>query len=382
MMKRLTTLPALSLLSLSLLTFAVGCSRTNAPAEGETAVATPEYYTVEDYARVEKIDSHVHISTDDTTFMQVARADNFRLLTINVNSPSSPTIEEQRAVGIRLSQQFPGRVSYATTLSVDNFNEPEWEQQTIAYLKESFDKGAIGVKVWKNIGMDLKDAEGKFVMIDHPRFDPVMNFLEQQQKPLLSHQGEPRNCWLPVDEMTVENDKNYFTNNPQYHMYLHPEYPSYEDQIQARDRLLDKHPNLPVVSVHLASLEWSVDELSRWLDKYPHAGVDMAARIPHWQHQAVSDWQKVHDFLVKYQDRLLYATDLGFSARNGRTPEAANQSAHDTWLRDWRFFVSDEVMTHPSVRGVFKGMKLPREAVDKIFRQNAEKYLPGLAVKM
>jgi predicted TIM-barrel fold metal-dependent hydrolase len=381
-MKITKTRSTIYLLSLPLLAFTLSCSQTKAPAEGETAAAAPEYYTVEDYPRVEKIDTHVHISTDDTSFMQVARADNFRLLTVNVNSPSSPPIEQQREIGMRHAQAFPGRVAYVTTLSVDNWNSPDWEQQTIAYLKESFDKGAIGVKVWKNIGMELKDADGKFVMIDHPRFDPIMDFLEQQRKPLLSHQGEPRNCWLPVEEMTVENDKNYFTRNPQYHMYLHLEYPSYEDQIQARDRLLDKHPNLQVVSVHLASLEWSVDELARWLDKYPHAGVDMAARIPHWQHQAVTDWQKVHDFLVKYQDRLLYATDLGFSSRADRTPEAANQGAHDTWLRDWRFFVADEVMTHPSVRGEFKGMHLPREAVDKIFRQNAEKYLPGLAVKM
>lgn len=381
-MKPNKRLSAVSLLSFSLLAFTVSCSRTSAPAEGETATAAPMYYTVADYPRVEKIDTHVHISTDDTSFMKVARADNFRLLTVNVNSPSSPPIEQQREIGSRHAQNLPGRVAFATTLSVDNWNSPDWEQQTIAYLRESFDKGAIGVKVWKNIGMELKDADGKFVMIDHPRFDPVLAFLEQQRKPLLSHQGEPRNCWLPVEEMTVENDKNYFTRNPQYHMYLHPEYPSYEDQINARDRMLEKHPNLQVVSVHLASLEYDVDEIAKRLDKFPNIAVDLAARIPHLQHQAVTDWQKVHDFLVKYQDRLLYATDLGFSSRADRTPDAANQAAHDTWLRDWRFFVADEVMTHPAVTGEFRTMHLPREVVDKIFRQNAEKWLPGLAVKM
>ena len=35
--------------------------------------------------------------------------------------------------------------------------------------------------------------------------------------------------------MTVNNDRDYFKNNPQYHMFLHPEYPSYDDQINARE---------------------------------------------------------------------------------------------------------------------------------------------------
>ena len=75
---------------------------------------------------------------------------------------------------------------------------------------------------------------------------------------------EPRNCWLPLEEMTVKNDRRYFQNNPQYHMYLHPEMPSYEEQLAARDRMLGKHPNLPFLGAHFGSLEWSVDALARF----------------------------------------------------------------------------------------------------------------------
>ena len=380
-MKNVRKFTASSLLTFSLLTSLLSCTQKRADSETAKAPPAPSYYTLEDFDSVDKIDTHVHISTEDTAFIRQVRADNFRLLTINVDVPSAPPIKEQRALAIGHSQQFPERVAYATTLSVENWNEPAWQEQTIAYLKDSFAKGAIAVKVWKNIGMELKDQEGKFVMIDHPRFDPVLDYLEQQKIPLVSHQGEPRNCWLPVAEMTVEGDKNYFSEHPQYHMYLHPEYPSYEDQIKARDHMLEKHPGLQVVSVHLGSLEWSVDELAKRLDKYPNMAVDMAARISHLQHQAVTDWQKVHDFLIKYQDRLLYATDLGFSAP-ATDPAEAYQHAHNTWLEDWRFFVTDEVITNRQVTGEFKGMKLPREVVDKIFRENAEKWLPGLTTSM
>ncbi len=66
-------------------------------------------------------------------------------------------------------------------------------------------------------------------------------------------------------------------------MYLHPEFPSYEDQIKARDHMLEKHPDLKFIGAHLGSLEWSADELAKRLDKFPNMVVDMAARISHLQ---------------------------------------------------------------------------------------------------
>jgi predicted TIM-barrel fold metal-dependent hydrolase len=159
-------------------------------------------------------------------------------------------------------------------------------------------------------------------------------------------------------------------------MYLHPEYPSYEQHIAARDRMLAKHPDLTFVGAHLGSLEWSVDELATRLNKFPNMAVDMAARIPHFQVQSVTDWQKVHDFFIKYQDRLIYATDIAIDAK--RTPDEVQKRAHETWLRDWKYFTSDETMTVPSVENTFKALKLPREVVNKIYRKNAEKWLPGM----
>src|SRR5262249_30595921 len=146
-------------------------------------------------------------------------------------------------------------------------------------LTTAFDNGAVAVKVWKNIGMDLRDANQRLVMIDDAKFDPVFAFIAGRGKPLIGHQGEPRNCWLPLEQMTVNNDREYFREHPQYHMFLHPEMPSYEQQIQARDRMLARHPAMKFVGAHLASLEWSVDELARFLDSHPDATVDLAARM-------------------------------------------------------------------------------------------------------
>jgi hypothetical protein len=48
------------------------------------------------------------------------------------------------------------------------------------------------------------------VMIDHPQFDPVFDHLQKKGIVLMGHLGEPRNCWLPLDEMTVNNARKLF----------------------------------------------------------------------------------------------------------------------------------------------------------------------------
>jgi len=260
-------------------------------------------------------------------------------------------------------------VDFLTAFSLANWDSANWASQTIAKLKSDFAAGALGVKVWKNIGMVFKDKSNQFVMIDNPKFDPVIDFITQQDKTVLGHLGEPRNCWLPDEKMTVNSDKEYFKAHPEYHMYLHPEYPSYEDQINARDRFLQRHPKLRFVGAHLGSLEWSVDELAKRLDKFPNMAVDMAERICHLQFQSRVDRDKVRNFMIKYQDRLIYGTDFGFDSTSNIDKEKIHW--HKTWLADWKYFVTNETMTATQFDGEFRGLRLPREVVDKIYRINA-----------
>src|SRR3954466_3630812 len=136
--------------------------------------------------------------------------------------------------------------------------------------------------------------------------------------------------------MTVNNDRSYFKEHPQYHMFLHPEYPSYEEVIAARDHLLEKNPKLRFVGAHLGSLEWDLDELAKRLDKFPNMAVDMAARIPHIQYLTQKDREKVRSFFDKYQDRIIYATDSDLEPDSN--PEEKKKSLHDVWIANWKFF--------------------------------------------
>lgn len=331
---------------------------------------------MDEFRSVVKYDTHVHINVQDSIFMNQAVKDNFRLLTVNVNPSYYPSVEDQQRIALQLIKDYPKHLAYATTFEVATFGNEEWQLQTLSYLENSFNNGAIAVKVWKNIGMELRDKDGNFVMIDDSRFEPILDFIEEHDVTLIGHLGEPKNAWLPIENMTITGDKRYFAKNPQYHMYLHKEYPSYEEQINARDRMLKNHPNLKFVGAHLGSLEWSVDELANHLDKFPNVAVDMAARVSHLQFQSMDHWQKVHDFIIEYQDRLIYGTDL--SVESTANPEELKQRMNERWLSDWKFFVTEEDMTVSAFGGSFKGLKLPREVVDKIYRKNAEKWFPGM----
>jgi predicted TIM-barrel fold metal-dependent hydrolase len=172
--------------------------------------------------------------------------------------------------------------------------------------------------------------------------------------------------------MTTKNDSGYFSRNPEYHMFLHPYFPSYEAQMAARDRMLDKNQELVFIGCHLASIEWNVDTLAAWLDKYPNAAVDLAARMGQIFYQTRDDREKVRNFFLKYQDRILYGTDI---IDSGQEKEQFQKRMHETWLRDWEFLVTDHKMTSANlINGEFSGLQLSKEVVDKIYRLNATRY--------
>ena len=336
--------------------------------------AEPATYAADDFARIEKIDTHVHLHEALPRFMEQAKVDGFRLLTINVNYADFPSLEEQRTDALALQRAYPDRVAFAATFDAADSHKPGWLPRTLQHLQEDLQQGAVGVKFWKDIGMQLRDADGHAVMIDDRRFTPIFHYLAEHEVVVLGHQGEPRNAWLPLSEMTILGDRQYFKEHPQYHMAKHPEWPSYEAQLAARDRLLDRHPDLHFLALHLASLEWNVDRIAGFLRRYPNASVDLAARLVHLKLQASGNREHVRQFFIDFQDRILYATDLT------RLPLQADadfaKEAHAVWLEDWRFLTGDAELKSADFDAAFRGLALPRNVVDKIYCRNAQRLFP------
>lgn len=343
-----------------------GCS--SAPTNSE------QFYSEADYPEVPKIDTHIHIFTEEGTFMEVARDDNFRVVNIALDANNDMDLVRRQFRFCQIQKKkYPSTVEIASAFSMEGWDEPDWLEKNLAWLDSSIANGAIAVKIWKNIGMVYRDTAGKLIMIDDARFNPIFKMLAEKNIAVIGHLGEPKNCWLPLEEMTTNNDRNYFREHPQYHMYKHAGLPSYEEQVAARDRMLEKNPDLIFVGAHVGSLEWSVDELAGTLDRFPKMSVDLAARMGQIFYQTHADREKVRNFFIKYQDRILYATDMG--ARGGESKDVLSRELHDTWMRDWRFFVTEDSLTSNLVNVSYQGLKLPKQVVDKLYHQNAQRWL-------
>lgn len=361
-------------LAASLMATAMVAAMGAIPGAQAATAAGEDRYTMADFAKVPKIDAHVHLHNADPAFVDAARRLGFQVLTINVDYPDFPPLDEQQRVAVALRQARPAAVAWAVSFSSDTSDRPGWLDATKQRIDAGLRAGAVGVKVWKNIGMSLRDSKGQLVMIDDARFQPLFSWFEARGIPMLGHQGEPHNCWLPLDQMTVLNDRDYFAHHPQYHMALHPEMPSWEDQMAARDRMVAAHPKLKFIGMHMASLERNVDELAAFLDRFPLAKVDLAARIGQLQYQSQRDRGKVRRFMIQYQDRLMYGTDV--SQPPQQSGAELLKEVEPVWRMHWRYFNTEETFKVSDLEQPVQGLGLPKAVVDKLYHLNAARSFP------
>ncbi len=330
-------------------------------------------FTLEDFYSVKKIDAHVHLAVTEPELAEQALRDNFHILTNNTAASDLDPIGEQRRIAVEQMTAFPEAVSFSATFNMEEWDNPDWQEKTINYLNEGLEKGAIAVKVFKNIGMIFKDKNGKYVMIDDPKFDPIFDFLTEKGISVLGHLGDSRSNWRHSKDTTVKGSDAYYNET-------YPGCPTFNEIIKSRDNMLAKHPDLKFIGCHLASQGHSLDELANSLDEYQNLAVDVSGRVKRFQTQSQKDREKVRNFIMKYQDRIIYGTDMILNAAikdTDGTKEVLNMM-HGIWIDDWKYFTSDEVMTSPEVEGEFVGLALPRSVVEKIFRLNAEKWYPGI----
>jgi predicted TIM-barrel fold metal-dependent hydrolase len=118
-------------------------------------------------------------------------------------------------------------------------------------------------------------------------------------------------------------------------------------------------------------MEKDIDNIAMHLDQYPTFVVDMAARM---EYLMMAPTDNVRAFLIKYQDRVLYGTDLDLLAAADVTESLKDWES--TYVRDWKFLATNE--TFDSEGRKVRGLKLPEAVLRKIFRENALHWIHGL----
>jgi predicted TIM-barrel fold metal-dependent hydrolase len=332
-----------------------------------------EEETLKSFATLYPIDAHVHIFKIGPEFQAMLEQEQLTVLNILVvddtwgpRNKLQPQIDD----AWKLVHSSNRHMFFCTTFDGYKFNSPTFTEDSVRQINRDFKDGAIAVKIWKTFGMEIKNRNGKYVLPDDPKLTPIYDDIAQHDKTLLAHLAEPDLAWQPLD---VKKDPlaQYYLENPQWHMLNKPGVPSKKTILEARDHVLQQNPNLRMVGVHLGSMEKDLDDIGRHFDMYPNFAVDTAARMEYLMY---GDPAKVRAFLMKYQDRVIYGTDLDVN------PDADMQKSvkewKETYANDWRFFATDETF---QVEGhTVHGIKLPMDVLKKIYRTNAEHWIKGL----
>ena len=337
-----------------------------------------EYYSAADFIKSPKYDAHIHYHTFDDLFVRKAKKANLSLLAINTDFDFLP-IDTQFEISQFLHRRYPQSFDFIGTFDASTFASKTFAEDAVEYIKKYMSAGARGIKIWKNIGMVLKNDAGKFIMADDPVFAPIFAFLQKEKIPLLAHLGDPRSRWLPLENMTD------FSKNPKFYKYLHPEIPSYEQQIMARDRILERYPELIFVGAHLGSMEWNFEEVAKRFDRFPNLYVDLSGRFAYIIEQTLQNRKYVIDFFETYQNRILYGSDCLASQYNIREwmhlfckcfphiyMNLLFRYICNKIKQHWLFFSTDQVVKIGKI-GKYKhieGLKLSKDIVDRIFFEN------------
>jgi hypothetical protein len=348
-------------------------SAAQAPTDASTAAKpTDDEGALRAFAAIQPIDVHVHVFKTDPAFQKMLERLNLKLMDILVmdgTNPNRKQLQPQIDDAMALVRSSRGHVALCTTFDPYKFSSASFSADAIKQIDRDFAQGAVAVKIWKNIGMEIKDSGGQYVMADDAKFEPIYKDMAAHGKTLMTHQAEPDVAWGPPD--ASDPSWSYYQENPQWYVANRPGFPSKQRILEARDHVLANNPQLRMVGVHLGSMERDLNNIASHLDKYPNFAIDTAARM---EYLMLMPPEKVSAFLIKYQDRVLYGTDLDLPA-DAELPDTLTEW-QSTYARDWKFLATGETL---NVNGKqVHGLNLPAPVLQKIFRSNAMRWIPGL----
>jgi predicted TIM-barrel fold metal-dependent hydrolase len=265
------------------------------------------------------------------------------------------------AGGVRTYARHPGRVVMFANLNFTGLDEPGWGDRAAAQLERDVKEGgAVGLKLFKPLGMDLKDGTGRRVPTDDARLDPVWKKAGDLGIPVLIHTAEPPAFFTPIDKY---NER--WLELTQFPGRARPpeQYPPFDSLLAEQHRMFGKHRNTRFIAAHLDWLGADLGRLGRLLDSLPNVYTEVAAVLYELGRQP----RAARDFLIRYQDRVMMGKDI------------YEPSEYHTYFRV--FETADEYFDYYRKRHAFwkmYGLDLPDEVLKKIYYKNALKVIPGI----
>ena len=237
------------LLTAALFCAAIGCrdhrqpqqtSSASPPSQAEEASSAP--FTdaeLEQFKALLPIDTHTHIYQSAPQMLAMLDRLNLHILDIVVaETPDQKALDTKRSEASALVAASGGRAILCDTFNPFVYREPGFARKVSAELNHSFDRGAVAVKIWKNIGEQVKDPKGNYLLPDSPVFEPIYQDIAAHYKTLIAHVADPDSIWEAPNPNSP--DYSYYTEHPEWYMYGKRDVPSKASILLARDRLLEK----------------------------------------------------------------------------------------------------------------------------------------------
>jgi len=320
-------------------------------------------------ARFAAIDAHVHLgfwrghwAVEDVQAL-VGRMDQCHVkAVVNLDGGTGDQLKRNLE---RYKEPYPGRFAVLMTPDWATCARPGWEEQLPRQLEEAIAAGADGVKIFKSLGLRVRDERGDLLRVDDERLDPLWARAGELRVPVLFHIADPVAFFTPLDRFNERWDELH--EHPDWSFY-HPQYPTFADLMQQQANLLHRHPGVTFQSAHVASYAENLAWVGELLDAHPNLYVDISERIAELGRQPYT----ARDWFIRYQDRIVFGTD--------RPPIGPWYEIYFRFLETF-----DEYFPHgpeqPPRQGRWNiyGIGLPDEVLRKAYYQNAATIYPSLA---
>jgi predicted TIM-barrel fold metal-dependent hydrolase len=260
-----------------------------------------------------------------------------------------------------MTSRHPGRFVIFANIDFTGIGQRGWTERTVAQLERDVRvNGARGLKIFKNLGMDLRDPTGTRVPVDDPRLGPIWEKCAELGIPVMIHSGEPEPLFQPMDRY----------NERWLELKVHPErarppdrYPPFEQIMAEQRQLFRNHPGTTFIAAHLAWRGNDLAALGGMLDSLPNVYSEIGAVA----HELGRQPRAARAFLIRYQDRIFMGKDAYAPQEYGayfRILETADE--YFDWVRPyaggWKLY----------------GLDLPEDVLRKVYLENALRVYPGL----
>ena len=238
------------------------------------------------------------------------------------------------------------------------YNDKDFPEKAVKELERCYKNGARGIGELGDKGKGLFYCQPSAwgMHPDDERMVPLFAKCAELKLPVNIHVAEPK--WM-YEKMDASNDgmMNAFT----WRLDNREGIVDHSGMISILDNTLKKNPNTTFVACHLANCCYNLKMIGELIDKHPNLFIDISARFAEFAPIP----RNAKNFFLKYQDRIVYGTDMGTDYSmyqiTFRILETADEHFYDH--------------SHFSYHWPLYGLDLPDEVLEKVYHDNAEKIL-------